>query len=160
MSEAEFLAAADDLAAIDAVSFDVTRWDAAAFRKPLPMKWELSFIERRDGVVVGCSVASGPTTRVAHLHRMVVAPAWRRQGIGGALLSRTESAAKQRGFAAITLELDGDEEDHQSFYAGHGYVLASPAERALYAERKQKALPASRRLMLKLFESGTLADIL
>lgn len=54
-----------------------------------------------------------------HIGRMAVAREWRRDGVGGQVLTFLEAQARALGFRQITLHA---QEYVKSFYAGHGYA--------------------------------------
>jgi N-acetylglutamate synthase-like GNAT family acetyltransferase len=78
--------------------------------------------------------ADGQTIGVGRLHRlegqsgqiryMAVEPAWRRQGIGAAILMSLEATAVAQGMRRI--ELDA-REGSVGFYQRHGYAITGPA---------------------------------
>lgn len=51
----------------------------------------------------GAPVATGRLLPDAHIGRMAVLKAWRRQGIGGAILERLVAAARERGDREVAL---------------------------------------------------------
>ncbi|ANT64889.1 GNAT family N-acetyltransferase [Prosthecochloris sp. CIB 2401] len=55
------------------------------------------------------------------LEDMVVAPAWRRQGVGSALVSHACRYAAQNGFKRITLLTDPDNAAAHHLYERHGF---------------------------------------
>lgn len=59
--------------------------------------------------------------RVAILEDMIVAPEYRRQGIGSDLIDYAIEHAKHLGCQRITLLTDGDNEAAQAFYRKHGF---------------------------------------
>jgi len=68
-----------------------------------------------DGSPIGCArlLPDG------HIGRMAVVPAWRRRGVGHALLAAAEDAARARGHAIVALSA----QTHAAgFYARAGYV--------------------------------------
>lgn len=72
-----------------------------------------------DGAAIGVARLT-PQGRVG---RMAVAKAWRRQGVGGALLSAAVAAARARGQSEVALAA----QSHAiSFYERHGFRAAGP----------------------------------
>jgi GNAT superfamily N-acetyltransferase len=72
------------------------------------------------GLLYTISTALG--ARVALLEDMVVAPAWRKAGIGSQLLEAAIAHARQTGCQRITLLTDDINSDAQRFYRRHGFT--------------------------------------
>jgi len=72
------------------------------------------------GLLYTISTALG--ARVALLEDMVVAPAWRKAGIGSQLLEAAITHARQTGCQRITLLTDDINTDAQRFYRRHGFT--------------------------------------
>ena len=72
------------------------------------------------GLLYTISTALG--ARVALLEDMVVAPAWRKAGIGSQLLEAAIAHARQTGCQRITLLTDDINTDAQRFYRRHGFT--------------------------------------
>ena len=83
-------------------------------------------VAREAGRVVGSvlllrTLSTALGEEVCLLEDMVVAPEARGRGIGGRLLDAALAAARQRGWARVTLLTDADNEPAQRFYARHGF---------------------------------------
>jgi GNAT superfamily N-acetyltransferase len=86
-------------------------------------------VAREHGAVVGMvnllfTMSTALGARVALLEDMVVAPAARGRGIGGALLAQAIAHARAQGCKRITLLTDGVNEAAQRFYARHGFTAS------------------------------------
>jgi N-acetylglutamate synthase-like GNAT family acetyltransferase len=66
----------------------------------LGIQWEV-WVAEQDGRVVGCGAFSG--RKRADLHTLMVAPAYRRQGIGQALLQKRLERIAARGYPCTTV---------------------------------------------------------
>jgi GNAT superfamily N-acetyltransferase len=75
---------------------------------------------------------------VALLDELYVAPDYRSQGIGAALLARVEEVARERGVELVEINVDGGDADARRFYERHGYTHITPGEPepALYYYRE------------------------
>lgn len=62
----------------------------------------------------------------AHLNYIVVSEAYRKQGLGGKLLERLQSDAKNQGFQSITLDAPAGNRTIRSWYESKGFRQASP----------------------------------
>jgi ribosomal protein S18 acetylase RimI-like enzyme len=78
-------------------------------------------VAEHDGVLAGSIIAGWDGWR-AHLYRLAVAPAWRRQGVGGALLAAAQDRLRALGATrADAMVLDGNDLGQQLWRA-RGYV--------------------------------------
>jgi ribosomal protein S18 acetylase RimI-like enzyme len=59
---------------------------------------------------------------LVYLHHLSVSPAFRRQGLGGALLSAVRSAATSQGISLIALDVWTFNEGARSFFQRHGFT--------------------------------------
>ncbi|MEA2281846.1 MAG: hypothetical protein QOK21_2453 [Solirubrobacteraceae bacterium] len=77
----------------------------------------------------------GPT---ALLEELYVRPPLRGRGIGGALLERSVSLARDRGSETFEINVDEGDVDAQRFYVAHGFADTEPGEqeRAMYYWRR------------------------
>jgi ribosomal protein S18 acetylase RimI-like enzyme len=72
--------------------------------------------------IVGFLIANRhPSQRLGHIITIDVVKAWRRRGVGKALMDAAEEWARQQGLQAIALETAEDNLAAQRFYAGRGY---------------------------------------
>jgi ribosomal-protein-alanine N-acetyltransferase len=67
----------------------------------------------------------------AHLSLLAVAPAWRGQGLGGALVEWLEACARTAGIFEVRLELRSANDTARAFYESLGYVQSGTV-RAYY----------------------------
>jgi len=73
-----------------------------------------------------------------NIHDLVVLPAFRRQGVGRALLAASEEIARERGCCKLTLEVLSNNHGAQTLYqhAGFaGYELTAEAGQALFMQK-------------------------
>lgn len=75
-------------------------WPLSAFLKDMPDKWKLSFAAY-DPEPIGYAIVSRKGPDHIHLHRILVAPGKRNQGIGKALLDAVKAKAPK-----VTLKTD------------------------------------------------------
>lgn len=76
----------------------------------------MAFTEHRGGELAGCAVVSAISQSAAILSALAVLPKYRKQGIGSALVGRTEAA-----FPGKTLYVFRDKEENREFYKRLGY---------------------------------------
>ena len=88
------------------------------------------FVAERDGEIVGAvTVAYHPgLPGRAHVSDLLVAPQWRRRGLGTQLLQTAEQEARRRGLRECTLDVDATNEPALSLYLKSGYVHHRPAQ--------------------------------
>ena len=80
----------------------------------------------QDGCAVGTiSIGGGQFRRVGalRLFALNVGPAFRRQGVGTALVKAVEAIAAERGLAEVNLEVTIDNEDSIRLYRKLGYRI-------------------------------------
>jgi GNAT superfamily N-acetyltransferase len=65
---------------------------------------------------------------VATLDELYVVPGRRGNGIGGALLSAAEAAARRRGAESLEINVDGADTGARRFYERHGYTNTDPGQ--------------------------------
>lgn len=104
-------------------------WSEQSWQVELTGPDRLVPLARIDGAVVGaaCFQAVG---EVADLHRIVVAPQWRRQGIAAQLLSAGLDWARQRGVREVLLEVAHTNQAAIGLYRRFGF--SQVAERCNY----------------------------
>jgi ribosomal-protein-alanine N-acetyltransferase len=78
-------------------------------------------VARRQGGLLGFAIMSYGDED-AHMQLFAVHPAYRRQGLGSALLSWLEETARVAGMARIRLEARAKNEEARSFYRHRGFV--------------------------------------
>ncbi|MCI0546686.1 MAG: ribosomal protein S18-alanine N-acetyltransferase [Candidatus Rokubacteria bacterium] len=110
----------DAVLAIERVSFK-TPWSAAAFRYELTRnRVARCIVSRADGQVTGylCLWEIGPEI---HITNLAVHPAWRRRGIGRALLVPTLEGARRRGVKLAVLEVRPSNTEALGLYESLGF---------------------------------------
>ena len=85
-----------------------------------------------------------------YIGNVAVLPAWRRRGIGDALLDRAECFARERTLAFLTLEVRAANTPAIALYEKHGFRRVG-LRRGYYSDPKEDAL-----LMTKEFERNQL----
>jgi predicted N-acetyltransferase YhbS len=78
-------------------------------------------VVERDGRVVGCVLWEREAGEL-HLSRLAVAPAWRREGLGRALLGAAEAAARAAGLARLRLGTRLALSGNRLLFAASGFV--------------------------------------
>lgn len=74
-----------------------------------------------------------------YISNVAVAPAHRREGIGGMLLDTLRERAKEKGLAFLTLEVRQTNEPAKSLYKKHGYVEVG-LRKGYYAKPTEDAI--------------------
>ncbi|MFN3536431.1 MAG: ribosomal protein S18-alanine N-acetyltransferase [Brevundimonas sp.] len=105
------------LAAIHASAFD-TPWDAAAIRALLDMPGA-QLEHEAEGFLLWRRAADE-----AEIVTLAVRPEARRQGLGGRLLDRTLSRARDQGVARVFLEVAHDNDSALALYVSRGFEQA------------------------------------
>ena len=78
-------------------------------------------VARLDGQAVGCGGLRSLGPAVGEIKRMFVAPTVRRQGVGRALLTGLEDAARDLGWTALRLETGLRQPEAIALYQDTGY---------------------------------------
>ena len=116
--------AAADLAACAAIEATAPEsWSEAQLAEELQSPAARLFVARQGGEVVGLAVfqlAAGE----AGLYALTVAPAARRQGVGGALLAGSLAALKAQGAASCFLEVRAGNAAALALYRRMGFAAA------------------------------------
>ena len=90
------------------------------------------FVAQAHGKIIGAVVASFTPVATAgpfgHVSDLLVAPLWRRRGVGGMLLDAAEMAIHARGLRGVTLDVDASNAPALRLYAAHGYRRHRPAQ--------------------------------
>lgn len=100
---------------------------------------ESYFIAYLEEKPVGCVAVEFPRADTAYLNRLAVLPAYRRQGIGAALIRFVLDLAQQRGVQRVSIGIIGKSDKLQHWYEALGFV---PGESKCFAH-----LPFSVRYM-------------
>jgi len=116
------LADVDALTAIDHAAFDVEwRYSAATFARALSSSTHF-IVAERDGQPIG--YASGRVIDSwAHISRLAIHPAHRRQGIGAQVLANLITWLRQNGAEAITLNTQEDNQESLRLYHHFRFAL-------------------------------------
>lgn len=141
-------AAASDLAAIralDAVVFGADAWGAGAWEG----EWDQVSTQRHVVVAVESEQLVGfgvvaVLGEVADLHRIAVRSAWRRRGLGAALVEALAAEAQRRGCRRMLLEVEAGNAAALALYGRLGFVEI--ARRAEYYGPGRDALVMERAL--------------
>jgi len=93
-----------------------------AIDKKLAVHDQLFFLALVDGVVAG-TVMCGYDGHRGWLYSVAVHPAYRKQGLGGALVRFAEQTLTARGCLKINLQITDGNEAVAAFYESLGYVV-------------------------------------
>jgi ribosomal protein S18 acetylase RimI-like enzyme len=141
-------ATAQDVTMLRTLNADVQRIHAAAlpwlFKPPGPdtlASWEVTplltepenfvFIAEADGIAAGYAYAEiqeRPETPFTHaydmmyLHHLSVRPAYRRQGVGSALIGAVRGAAAAAGVTLVALDVWLFNDGARAFFCRHGFA--------------------------------------
>jgi ribosomal protein S18 acetylase RimI-like enzyme len=88
-----------------------------------------TWVAEADGEVVGFVVASRQPPRVGHIITIDVVDAWRRRGVGSALMEVAESWARKAGLGLMYLETAENNLAAQRFYEARGYRTVDKVDR-------------------------------
>ena len=110
------------VAALEAAVFGIDAWSPAAVREELTgeSRWAVVAAEH-DGPVVGYAVLQ-VISETAEVHRVAVAPSFRRKRVGTALLEALLSADWAQGCSEVLLELRADNVAGRRLYERFGFV--------------------------------------
>ena len=87
------------------------------------------YAARRGNVILGyIHVESDQETRTGRIRRHVVAPEFRQQGVGVALLERAMEWARERRLQGIEVALSTKNHPAIEFYLAHGFVFTGFSE--------------------------------
>jgi putative acetyltransferase len=90
---------------------------------------DVAFFSAWDGdTLAGCGAIKHLDTGQGELKSMRVAPAYRGQGVGRAILVHLLGEARRRGYTRVSLETGRPEPFHpaQALYRAHGFVECAP----------------------------------
>jgi len=83
----------------------------------------MTWVAEEGKEIVGFLIASRhPSMPLGHIITIDVVEAWRRKGVGTALMDAVEDWARQRRFVSLSLETAEDNLPAQAFYERHGYT--------------------------------------
>jgi ribosomal protein S18 acetylase RimI-like enzyme len=96
-------------------------WTAEKFFMELPNKWQLSFSGWYREQAIAYAVLSRKTPSTVHLHRFMIAKAWRGVGLGHDLLGEILRRTSAAGAHYCSLKVAQNNEAAQRFYLRHGF---------------------------------------
>lgn len=129
----------DELVSLDGSALE-GGWTSLEFLLDLPGKWELSRLALdEDGHVAGFLVASLKLSGI-HVHRLVVAGAFRGRGLGRELLRKVAAEAGTRGVSTVTLKVARSNEDALRFYENLGFEESGRDSRNIALTTRVSAL--------------------
>ncbi|HVA01600.1 MAG TPA: N-acetyltransferase [Terriglobia bacterium] len=88
-----------------------------------------TWVAEAGGEVVGFVVASRQPARVGHIITIDVVDAWRRRGVGSALMDAAESWARKAKLGLMYLETAENNLEAQCFYEARGYRKVDKVDR-------------------------------
>ena len=91
-------------------------------RRKLAVQRELFLVAEEDGAAVGTAMAGYDGHR-GWVYYVAVAPAYRRRGIGAALMRRVEEALKAVGCGKLNLQVRAGNDGAVAFYRDLGYEV-------------------------------------
>ncbi|HEY4373608.1 MAG TPA: GNAT family N-acetyltransferase [Burkholderiales bacterium] len=91
----------------------------------------LSFVAPADGGLAGC-IMCGHDGRRGYLQHLVVRPAYRRQGLGGALVRHCVEALATLGIAKCHVDVLKSNAQAARYWAGRGWTLRTDIDRYSY----------------------------
>ena len=77
-------------------------------------------LAEEDGALIGAVIAAFDGWR-GNFYRLAVAPRYRRQGIGTALVRAGEAHLRQRGATRVTVLVAHEDDDARAFWTAVGY---------------------------------------
>ena len=80
-------------------------WSRANFIQPLPGKFNLSFAVMDKNKIIGYSIISQRDKVAAHLHRLMVLGAYRREGTGAIMWEEIFRRLRQENITSLTLKV-------------------------------------------------------
>jgi len=114
---------ASDLVILDSSQGD-DYWHEENFVSQLPGKWDLSILASDEaGKLLGFAIASRPDPRRAHLHRIVIAKAYRGKGHGRQLLEELKRRARKMGLRQLSLKVANDNAYAKRLYSSMNFTV-------------------------------------
>ena len=109
------------LVALDRICFGRRAWPARAWREAVTMPEWTTVVVERGGAIAAASalLLGGPRASLASL---AVAPQWRRQGLGRALLRDAVARARAASFRWLSLEVDRANRGAAALYRREGFA--------------------------------------
>jgi len=111
--------------------------DMGKLRIFLPPLGMLLLAQVEEGVA-GCACARTLQPGTAELKRMWVRPAFRRRGIGRALVQEVVRRAREQGFSILKLDSAGFMTDAHALYRSVGFLDTAPYEGSEIPPQSQK----------------------
>ena len=99
-------------------------WTRGNFIDTLAAGYLAEVLEDRDAGLLGYFVAMTGVDEI-HLLNVTVAPAWQGQGYGSGLLDAVEAHGRDRGLAALWLEVRQSNRRARALYARRGFTEVS-----------------------------------
>jgi len=99
-------------------------WRAENVLIELPDKWRLSILVLLGNVPVAYAIVSRKGF-AAHIHHLVLGPAWRGKGIGRNMLLRIAAQCADEGTLEITLKVHRTNVAAMAFYQRSGFSLTA-----------------------------------
>lgn len=127
----------DAIMSIEKASFS-SPWSARFFLQELKVPCARSLLAVEGEKAVGYIIYWLLPGEI-DIHNLAVHPAYRRQGIGRALLQAVIGEAKRRGSVGVTLEVRTSNEAAQRLYQSLGFV-ASGVRKGYYSDTGEDAL--------------------
>lgn len=112
----------DDVAALERLSFPVP-WKRDYFEVEVGAPWRYNLVAISNGALAGyvfCAFAGGEV----HVNKIAVASAFRRQGVGSALMDEVVGFANRVNAEEMYLEVRVSNGSALAFYAGFGFSEA------------------------------------
>jgi ribosomal protein S18 acetylase RimI-like enzyme len=134
------------LCSIDKQVFGTDAWGPQNFEIPLPTKFELSRIAFHELDIAGYLVASEYSSKIAHIHRLVVASELRRIGIATELVKGFEEGCVAMKIGEVTLEVAKGNYQANCFYEKMGFRPMAHERLLNYLRAKSKIEFADRYL--------------
>jgi ribosomal protein S18 acetylase RimI-like enzyme len=110
-------------------------WDNEKYLVDLPGKWEVSIASFNGNILMGYIIASEKVTGTVHIHKFIVNPSFRRQGIGRDMLKKLISHAG-KNISKITLKVYEDNPEAIDFYRAAGFTDGGKSNGLLNLEMK------------------------
>ena len=89
----------------------------------------VTWVAEASGAISGFVVARRQPARVGHIITIDVVDAWRRRGVGSALMEAAESWARKAKLGLMYLETAEDNLEAQRFYEARGYRKVDKVDR-------------------------------
>ncbi len=112
-----------DLMVIDFSISTEDNWTLDNFLLELPEKWNYSFVEVENEVMLGFIVCSKVNDSNLHIHRLAVGHDYQNKGVGTGLLNSVLIKARCRRFIYTTLKVSLSNICAQKFYEKNNFYL-------------------------------------